>query len=141
MECAIGLLARREHSRKELGQKLRARSFNTDCIDDVLDRLATDGLQSDQRYTESYLRSRIHKGYGPVRLGMELSERGIDKDMTNSCIDELDINWMETLNSVRVKKFGENLPKDFKGQIKESRFLLYRGFTSEQIRKLYKGED
>jgi len=72
---------------------------------------------------------------------MELSERGIDKEMTNSCINELDINWMDTLNSVRVKKFGQNLPKDFKGQNKESRFLQYRGFTSDQIRKLYKGED
>jgi regulatory protein len=72
---------------------------------------------------------------------MELSERGIDKEMTNSCINNLDIDWMETINAVRVKKFGLALPKDFKGRSKESHFLQYRGFTSDQINKLYKSED
>ena len=100
--------------------------------------LAIEGLQSDHRYTESFLNSRINKGYGPVRLAMELRERGIEADLIETCIKNLDIDWLDTLNSVRRKKFGEKLPVDYSAQLKESRFLQYRGFTVEQIKKLYK---
>ena len=75
-----------------------------------------------------------------MRLRQELRERGIIDELIDNCINSLDIDWMDTLTSVREKKFGTNLPTDYKGQIKESRFLQYRGFTSEQIRQLYKSE-
>jgi regulatory protein len=131
------LLARREHSLKELRQKLRARGFDSESINTVLDQLTREGLQSDQRYTESYLRSRISRGYGPVRIVMELRQRGITDDVIDNCIDSIDIDWLEALNTVRQKKFGFRLPGDYQQQAKESRFLQYRGFTSDQIRQLY----
>jgi regulatory protein len=137
----LAFLSRREHSRKELMQKLRARGIDSEIVDNVLEQLAREGLQSDQRYIESYLSSRIHKGYGPVRLGMELRERGIEEDLIEACINDLDIDWMDTLHSVRRKKFGSTLPGDYKEQARESRFLQYRGFTTEQIRRLYKSDE
>ena len=73
-----------------------------------------------------------------MRLAMELRERGIEEDLIEACIENLDIDWMDTLHSVRQKKFGEKLPVDYNAQLKESRFLQYRGFTVEQINKLYK---
>jgi regulatory protein len=132
------LLARREHSRTELSRKLKSKGFESGCIEDVLQELANEGLQSDQRYIESFLSSRINKGYGPVRLAMELRERGIDGDLIEASIQRLDIDWMDTLLSVRQKKFGEKLPANYNAQAKESRFLQYRGFTMEQIKQLYK---
>lgn len=107
----------------------------------MIEQLARENLQSDERFVESFLHSRLHKGVGPIRLLQELRERGIDESFAESLIDSLDIDWMDTLNSVRQKKFGSTLPRDYKGQVKESRFLQYRGFTSEQIRQLYKSED
>lgn len=132
------MLARREHSRTELRRKLKSRGFDSESIEDVLQGLANEGLQSDHRYTESFLNSRINKGYGPVRLAMELRERGIEADLIETCIENLDIDWIDTLHSVRQKKFGEKLPETYNAQLKESRFLQYRGFTAEQINKLYK---
>lgn len=69
---------------------------------------------------------------------MELRERGIDKDLIETCIESLDIDWMDTLHSVRQKKFGEKLPGDYNAMLKESRFLQYRGFTVDQIKQLYR---
>lgn len=132
------MLARREHSRKELARKLGARGFNTEVIDSVLEQLALEGLQSDLRYAESYLNSRIRKGYGPVRITQELRERGIHDDVIENTIHDLDVDWMLQLQEVRTKKFGTEFPSDFKEQARESRFLQYRGFTSEQIRELYR---
>src|SRR5690606_2652334 len=88
-ETAIGLLARREHSRRELKRKLGAKGHPSDLIDQVLEQLAREGLQSDQRFAEAYLHSRIQKGYGPVRLLHELAERGVDAGLAELCMQSL----------------------------------------------------
>jgi regulatory protein len=79
----------------------------------------------------------MQKGYGPVRLRQELRERGIEDAMIDISIENLDVDWIQSLSEVRNKKFGAKMPRDYKEQARESRFLQYRGFTSEQIRELY----
>lgn len=139
-ELALGLLARREHSRKELCAKLKLRGIEGELADAVLEQLSAERLQSDQRFAETYLHSRVQKGYGPVRLEQELYERGIGAQLIQSSLEGLDTNWMDILQSVRQKKFGRTLPAGFNEQAKESRFLQYRGFTTDQIRHLYKNK-
>lgn len=116
------------------------RGIEGELVDAVLEQLTAERLQSDQRFAETYLHSRIQKGYGPVRLEQELYERGIEAQLIQSCLDGLDADWMDVLQSVRQKKFGRNLPAGFNEQAKESRFLQYRGFTTDQIRHLYKNK-
>ena len=103
-----------------------------------MDQLTAEGLQSDSRFAENYLHSRIQKGYGPLRLAQELNERGIDEQLIQSSLDGLGVDWMDILQSVRQKKFGRQPPPGFTAQAKESRFLQYRGFSADQIRHLYK---
>ena len=62
------LLSMREHSRLELCNKLKVKSFAQDEIQEVLDGLVNEGWQSDQRFAESFIRQRIHKGYGPILI-------------------------------------------------------------------------
>jgi regulatory protein len=120
-----------------LTRKLRAKGYDPDLIEALIEQLGQEGLQSDTRYADSYLYSRTQKGYGPVRLRQELKERGVDDTTIENSLENLEIDWTERLTEVRKKKFGETIPKDYKEQAKESRFLQYRGFTSEQIQKLY----
>ncbi len=120
-----------------MSRKLRAKGYDSELVEPLLDQLSQEGLQSDARYADSYLYSRLQKGYGPVRLNQELKERGVDDVTIENSLENLEIDWTERLTEVRKKKFGETIPKDYKEQAKESRFLQYRGFTSEQIRKLY----
>ena len=61
----MDFLARREHSRLELYQKLKQRQFEPDVINSELNKLLDEGLQSDERFAEAFLRSRIDKGKGP----------------------------------------------------------------------------
>jgi len=110
-------------------------------ISRVINQLAREGLQSDQRFTESYLHSRLQKGYGPVRLKQELRERGIAGELIEESLANLDIDWMDALHSVRVKKFGKSLPSGYREQAKEARFLQYRGFSTDQIRRFYKNNE
>jgi len=110
-------------------------------INSVIDQLAHEGLQSDQRFTESYLHSRLQKGYGPVRLKQELRERGIAEELIEESIGILDINWMDALHSVREKKFGKALPSGYKEQAREARFLQYRGYSTDLIRRFYNNNE
>ena len=60
--AAMNALGRREHSSHELKQKLQQRfkEASLDEIDQVLGRLQSQNLQSDERFTEMFVRSRIN---------------------------------------------------------------------------------
>ena len=129
---AVDLLARREHSRLELERKLAARGFPEGVIAPALDALEQSGVLAATRFTESFIRSRIAKGQGPVRIRAELAERGVGdaaERMRGS-----DIDWLATARAVRRKRFGAGPPRDFRERAKQARFLQYRGFTADQVR-------
>ena len=56
---ALELLARREHSHRELTRKLAARGFPADVIGPALDALERSGALANARFTDSFVRSRI----------------------------------------------------------------------------------
>ncbi len=135
--AAIGLLARREHSVRELSAKLHSRGYMPEVVEAVLARLVAERLQSDERYAEVYLRQRSDKGYGPERIRAELRERGIDDVLISARFrqveDEGEIDWYALAAAAYAKKFGDRPIKDAKERAKRQRFMQYRGFTHEQI--------
>ena len=135
------LLARREHSEQELQQKLQARGYGAEAVGEVLVGLKTARLQDDVRYTEAYILSRVAKGYGPVRISRELYERGITGALVTQVLAGMDLDWDERIQAVRQKKFGRPAPADFREQARQSRFLLYRGFTPEQTQRVFNTSD
>ena len=100
--------------------------------------LAREGLQSDERYTESYIHHRINRGYGPVHIRRELQQRGVSDEMVELVFDALNVDWPRAIAAVREKKFGSGMPSDFKERSRQSRFLQYRGFSGEQISRLFR---
>jgi len=132
-EAAVRLLARREHSRRELAAKLRSRGAEGEAIDEVLEALAREGLQSDARFAESYTHSRRERGYGPLRIRGELNERGVDDALIEEALAAFD-DWERLGEEVRLRKFGRRPPRDWPERAKQMRFLQYRGFAAEQIR-------
>ncbi|MGZ4998616.1 MAG: regulatory protein RecX, partial [Methylobacter sp.] len=93
-EICLRLLARREHSKKELLNKLALRGFSRDDAQPVIDELAEQGWQDDLRYAENYARFRIQKGYGPIRVKQELKQNGIAAFDLESIVREEAGNWM-----------------------------------------------
>ncbi len=128
------LLAAREHSRRELHQKLIQRQADPGLLEQVLDQLQRDGLQSDDRYTESFIESRVNRGQGPVRIRRELKERGIDAELIDRYLEIYDSEWRDLLAQVHDAKFGRGQVRESKELAKRARFLEYRGFPSEMIR-------
>ncbi len=136
LKKALDLLSRREHSLQELRQKLLLRDFSAVIIEKVLIKLVDHQWQSDERFAESYMHARKRNAFGPVRIRNELLERGVSEEIINNVMIVNESEWVDIANSLRKKRFGKNVPADFKERAKQMRFLQYRGFTSEQINRI-----
>ncbi len=135
-QTAIRMLARREHSFFELKQKLLQRNFPCELIEQTLEKLAAQGLLSDERYVESYIRSRVAKGCGPTRIALELRENGISKELIAQHLKTPEINWQENIRQTYRKKFGDTPATNPNERAKQIRYLQYKGFSLEQINKI-----
>ena len=136
--AAMDLLARREHARAELIQKLRRRFPSCpEWIDEAVGRLADENLQSDARMAEAFVRSRVNRGQGPLRIRAELRGKGIADDMIDLSFDECGVNWHSVAERVYHKRFGHEAPSDAKERAKRLRFLQGRGFTFDHVDHLF----
>jgi regulatory protein len=134
---AMDFLARREYGRDELARKLAEKGYRRSVVDEVLERLAEEGLQSDTRFAESFVQSRINQGKGPVRIRIDLGQRGIRDGVIEGALEEAGCDWYELANRERVKKFGAAMPHDFKEKARQMRFLQYRGFEQDHIQSAF----
>ncbi|MCU7931772.1 MAG: recombination regulator RecX [Candidatus Thiodiazotropha sp. (ex Codakia rugifera)] len=115
---------------------MQSRGYDELTIDRVLQELSKSGLQSDDRFTEQYIASRVNKGSGPVRIRAELRERGVDETLIQNQLEGCSDIWPELLQQVHDAKYGQQRAKDRKELAKRARFLEYRGFPGELIRNL-----
>jgi regulatory protein len=134
--AAMNLLARREHSLRELRTKLKRRFPDVTLLDEQLSRLTDENLQCDLRFAESYARQRISRGYGPLRVPEELRERGVSEDDVALAMEQLDVDWRALATEVMQKKFGDLPPGNFKEKARRARFMQYRGFSAEHYRPM-----
>ncbi|MEM7565176.1 MAG: regulatory protein RecX [Pseudomonadota bacterium] len=135
---AMDLLARREHSEKELRQKLKTREFDTDEIETALQKLIEDGLLSDERFAESYVNHRVNAGLGPMKIRFELRQKGINDALAETCLSAFSGQWNSLMRETRERKFGKSIPDDYKDQMKQARFLQNRGFSPESVMRLFR---
>lgn len=134
-QAALRLLSRREHSRAELRRKLSAKVDEPDQLERVINALVRQGYQSDTRFAKQYILGRKQKGFGPIRIRLELQERGVEADVIETYLNDTDPEWQALLTQAWHNKFGDNIPGDFKAQAKQARFLEYRGFPAAWVRQ------
>ncbi len=137
-QAAVKLLSRREHSVLEIERKLQQRDFPADEIAEAIEELQQGDWLSDERFTEAYIRMRQLKGFGPVRIAVELRERGVSEQLVSSSLNADDAIWMQTLRQTYQRKYRGSAPEDFHEKAKRMRFLQYRGFASDKISKVVK---
>jgi regulatory protein len=135
---AMDLLARREHSAQELRQKLKAREYDADAIDEILQVLKEDRLQSDERFTESYVNHRFNAGVGPLKIRYELRQKGVSDRLVDEFLEPLSDQWDELMTRQRIRKYGASIPNDYAERMKQARFLQNRGFSPESVMRLFR---
>lgn len=133
-QSALRMLARREHSRRELHDKLLHKGCSDAIAAETVKRLEQERLISDDRFMEALIQARRNRGYGPLRIQKELQEKGVATEAIENGLDVSGAGWIEELQRVRSKKFGNRLPEDYSERARQTRFLQYRGFTYDQIK-------
>ena len=140
MGFAMRHLARREHSRVELRRKLNSRGATDELVQAVIEALTVDGSLSDRRFASEYVRSRIRKGYGPIRIRMDLIEKGISDQLAEEQLTQPAEFWQQLAADVCAKKFEATKPAGEESADAQqrrwnrcARFLSQRGFPADLI--------
>jgi regulatory protein len=137
---ALKLLSRREHTELELRNKLSRGGAATDSVLAVIAALKQENLQSDERFAEVYVRSRMERGDGPLKIRSELAGKGVSDELIERFADPADGKWAAVLRGVWTRRFG-SAPADYAEWARQARFLRSRGFTVEQINKVVSYKD
>ncbi len=135
---AVDLLSRREHSRVELESKLSSKGFSDEQIASAMEQLLAHGLQSDERYLEDFVRSRVLKGSGPLKIAHELRARGIDSSTLDDYLASQTIDWFDVASATYQKKYRSSDEIDARERAKRVRFMQSKGFPSDIIFRLFR---
>ncbi len=134
LQRALGLLTRREHSRKELTRKLAAKGVAIGDVEAVVAKLADAGWQDDVRFAESRVRVRIGDGYGPRYIRAELATHGLDQATIEAALDTFDGSWADNARDLAQRRYGSGVTDDRALRRKAADLLMRRGFDVACIR-------
>jgi len=130
----LSTLSRREYSVYELQKKLNEKDFDPVLSDTVLQSFIEEGLQSDQRFCEMFIRSRIAKNSGPFKIRMELNAKGVAETLINQGLSDTECDWSALALDCAKRKTASWKSFNFDDKGKLMRFLQGRGFDQDQIR-------
>ena len=128
---ALGLLVRREHSRRELKRKLRDRGKESEEIETALEKLSRQDFQNDERFAFALARSRQSAGYGPGRIRAEISQHGLGTELIDRAVCGLACDWLEMAKELISRRYLRKIQADPLQARKAVDFLLRRGFDTK----------
>ena len=140
LDRAIQILTPREHSVLELRRKLMKRNIEPEKIDAIVTYLLELDYLSDERFAEAYVKQRINKGDGPLKIYANLQQRGIDEHLIESALSIDEEDWVAYARNVVLKRYGEEgeetTPLLFNEWSRRGKFLTNRGFPAHLVRQV-----
>ncbi len=143
MNTAVRVLARRDHTRLEIEQKLRQRGYDQEVIRDVVVECERLNYIDDERTAKVYIFQLARRGFGFRRIRLELLKKGLRGDRFDQIVKEsrLEIDEREIAGRALQKKMKsfEREEDSKKRKDKIYRFLYSRGFSQSVISELIRG--
>ena len=130
---ALSLLARREHSARELKSKLARKGLDADESAAALADLRAKDYQNDARFGDMLVRTRIAGGYGPRWILAELRQHGIAEDEAQALIAAAEPDWPALLRDLVRRRYGAKPAANLAERAKRANFLVRRGFDAATV--------
>ena len=129
---ASDLLALRDHSEKELLQKLRQKGFS-DGAEEAMEKLKSYGYLDDSRFALRFAQElqRV-KHYGKKRIEQELYRKGISREVVSDTLEQLDFDE-DALPALIERRYLRQLDTE-KGVQKTVAALQRMGYSFGEIR-------
>ncbi|SFN10741.1 regulatory protein [Izhakiella capsodis] len=154
-EKAMRVLAQRDHSEAELRRKMVLtpqhsqlatwQDVATGPTDEEIEKVIIWCYQhnflDDSRFTKSFIDERSRKGYGPLRIRIELDKKGINRSLIEEAFTDCGIDWAHRAAELARRRFGQPLPNELKEKAKLQRYLLARGFFMEDVQGIFRNFD
>ena len=131
---ALGMLARREYSQRELRTRLEHAGCDEAESELAIGRLRAQQYQDDDRFGEMIMRARVGQGYGSARIQAELRSHGLSDAAIRALLDAADTDWETSARTQLRKKYGSKPAADHAERGKRAAFLLRRGFSAATVR-------
>jgi len=134
---AYKLLSYREHSTKELEDKLIRKGFEKEVSSKVINALKSLKLLDDWRFAKAFAENRIkYKPSGLALIRSELRSKGVDREAIDSIISDIKKNYNEyevayNIASNKAKRF--NKISSIKAKQRLYDYLLRRRFDKDVI--------
>ena len=131
-EKALWLISYRDHSKKELTDKIR-RTCDEESAEKAVERMEELGLVNDRVFAERYARKLIFtKHMSKTAAAFELARKGIDRELADEILESIDVDEREQIREVIEKKY-RNLSDE---KIKRRAFsaLQRLGYRFDDIR-------
>ena len=127
-------LSIREHSKLELQNKLSQKGHDLSDIRECINEFSSKDVQSDIRFTEEFIRSKLKKNKGPRLISSELVTRGISDSIINKKISEISYQEWCTVAFLALKKKLNGSSVSIEDKDKIYSFLISRGFEHKMIK-------
>lgn len=104
-EKALWLISYRDHSKKELTDKIK-RTCDEDSAEKAVERMEELGLVNDEVFAERYARKLLFtKHMSKTSAGYELARKGIDRELAEKILESIDVDEREQIRAVIEKKY------------------------------------
>ena len=104
-EKALWLISYRSHSKKELTEKIR-RTCTPEAAEKAADRMEELGLVNDEDFARRYADKLIFGKKMSKRAAMsELNRKGIDREISEQVLDEIEVDYQEQIIEFLSKKY------------------------------------
>ncbi len=133
---ALRLLAFRAHSEYEIKDKLSHANAPQDVIDEVMAFLREYKLVDDRIYAERLAKDLSNiKKFAKHRITMELSQKGISREIANEAVADLETDELEMLLPQMAKKLGGDFSQ--KSRDRAFRYFASRGYGFDDIKRAF----
>ena len=134
-EKALWLISYRDHSKKELTDKIR-RTCDDESAEKAVERMEELGLVNDRVFAERYARKLLFtKHMSKTAAAFGLARKGIDREIADEILESIDVDEREQIREVIDKKY-RNLSDE---KIKRRAFsaLQRLGYRFDDIRAVF----
>lgn len=129
----MALLAKRDYGEASLKSKLLAKGALLEEVEIALTLLKQKNFLNEERFVMSFIRMRVQRGQGPIRIRYDLKNLKIPTDLTELVLGTVEINWLEQVKKVYLQKY-KTPPTNQSEIMRQTRFLHSRGFKFEHIK-------
>ena len=131
-EKALWLISYRDHSKKELVQKI-AKTADKESAEIAVDRMEELGLVNDEKYARRYLDQLINiKHLSKNAAKYKLLEKGIDRNLIDEILCETETDPQEHIRAIIERKYLKSL-SDEKGKRRCFAGLQRMGYSYSDI--------